>query len=75
MKALKAICVVLCFIFFSGIWITAMAYGGLIKDLKFAYILVILFFLLTVIFYLAYQIIKDHEKNAQGRQTNGRMKK
>ena len=64
MKALKAICVVLCFLSFSGIWIAAMSYGELITSLRVAYILVIIFFLLTVIFYLAYQILKDHEKNA-----------
>ena len=64
MKILKAICVILCFLSFNGVWITAMSYGGLIKDLRMAYIQVIIFFLLTVIFYLAYQILKDHEKNA-----------
>lgn len=65
MKILKAICVILCFLSFNGIWITAMSYGGIITDIRLATIIVILFFLLSLIFYVAYQILKDHEKNAQ----------
>jgi phosphotransferase system glucose/maltose/N-acetylglucosamine-specific IIC component len=75
MKVLKAICVILSSIFFMALCITPLLYGDIIKDLRFGFFLVILFFLLAAIFYIAFRILKDHEENAHGRQTNERKEK
>jgi hypothetical protein len=74
-KFFKAICVILAFIFFVALCVTPLLYGDLIKDLSFAFFLVILFFVLAGLNYLAYLILKDHEENAHGRQTNERKGK